>query len=166
MAKFVVSGPIPVPVKRQKTGCREVVEEELKNLEDETLSKYGCYIFSMKAGKGWTPWYVGKATQQRIFHRISSKDNILNMVKALNRQQGTLEIWTVTQVRGAPRAVNEIGAIEKELIELASIKNPKLLNTQNKSKKRNWSIEGIIQPNRGPRSKEAKSFRKVIGLSD
>ena len=39
-------------------------KEFLDRLEKNALAeKQGCYVFAMRSGKGFTPWYVGKATK-------------------------------------------------------------------------------------------------------
>ena len=77
-----------------------------------------------------------------------------------------MQIWTITSVGRGRAPIKEIKEIEKEITEIASIKNPDLINAQNRSKKRKWSIEGVVQPKPGPRSVEAKGFRKMVGIGD
>ena len=174
MATFVTSGPIRVPTQSEGTRSKEVDMEKLKKLADtpagESLGKPGCYIFSL----GTTPWYVGKTTKSiiwRITHSVGGQgshegtmNKILNKRRG-TKQQGKLYIWTVTSSSRGRTPSKEIGEIEKELTVFAANKNSKLFNRQGKEKIPNWSIKGVIRSTPGPREKNAKKFRTMIGLA-
>lgn len=168
MAKFIVKGPIEVPTKKQAGGGKHIDQSGVDKLVEKhaTLEKMGCYIFSLKAGKGSKPLYVGKTARTIIKEAFSDRNRLYVGIKFSEHRRGTLQIWTITPVGRGRAPVNEIKDIEKEITEIASIKNPDLINTQNRAKKRNWSIEGVVQPKPGPRSTEAKGFRKMVGIGD
>lgn len=168
MAEFIVKGPIAVPIKKQRLGGRRIDEDQLGKLEKEhaTLREKGCYVFSLKASKGSKPLYVGKAAKQTIIREAFNPRNAGKLGRELNEQKGILQIWTITPDGKGRAPINEIKEIEKEMIEVASIKNPNLINIQNRSKKRNWLIQGVIQAKPGPRATAAKGFRKMVGIGD
>ncbi|MBK6688480.1 MAG: hypothetical protein IPG45_28670 [Deltaproteobacteria bacterium] len=69
---FTVERPRDVPVYAGKGG-RTITNENVQSFwgdNDDLGGRKGCYIFGIRAGKGWTPGYVGKATKsfkQEVF---------------------------------------------------------------------------------------------------
>jgi hypothetical protein len=63
-ASFKIRGPFVVPLVKNKRlvkpGCPEFWS---KPKVDKLSDQCGCYVFAMRAGKGITPIYVGKATK-------------------------------------------------------------------------------------------------------
>lgn len=168
MSTFIVKGPFEVPIKIQQTGAKTIDKEKLDKLANRcpTFRKIGCYVFSLKAGKGSKPLYVGKTESQTIFDEAFGHRNKNLVTEALNEQKrGKLQIWTVTQhsARG-PKNKSAIGEIEKVVTSWAVEKNPNLLNSHNTKKGDSWSIKGVQPSSRGTRSQEATAFRKMMGL--
>ena len=166
MAKFVVSKPIDVPI-RTIGKARFIDKNELKKLKNNhpTLKEIGCYVFSI----GTRPWYVGKTTNRKkgISGRVFDNDKILGCLsQEINKKQGVLRIWTITQDGGTRPPVNMIDEIETTLIQLALRRNSDLLNKQ-KTKGKNWTIKGVTADRgRGRPPRDAEPFRKVIGLGN
>ena len=62
---FSVDGPREVPVYQGKAGPT-ITDENIQrfwNENKDVAAHRGCYVFGVRAGKGWTPAYVGKATK-------------------------------------------------------------------------------------------------------
>ena len=62
---FHVHGPLVVPYYQGKAG-RTITDENVREFwtaNAEMAKKRGCYVFGIRAGKGYTPGYVGKATK-------------------------------------------------------------------------------------------------------
>ena len=169
MAKFIVKGPFKVPVEVYGRGRKDIDEERIGELLKEcaTFGKKGCYVFSIQAGRGSKPLYVGKTSRQTIIREAFNDRNMRRVVRKLNKQdRGTLLIWTITQDGGRRPPTKMIGEIEKMLIPWAAEKNPDLINDHHTKKSDDWSIEGVVGAKRGPRGKTANDFRKMIGISD
>ena len=75
---FSVHGPIVVPY-YQGRGGRTITDDNVKEFwkKNNSFGKLrGCYVFGMRAAKGLTPGYVGKATKsfkQEVFspHKLA-----------------------------------------------------------------------------------------------
>jgi hypothetical protein len=167
-ASFEIHGPFKVPldptvrVKAVRTGCPEFWKqaEETERLAD----RCGCYAFAMRAGKGITPIYVGKATasfKKECFapHKIASHYN-----KALaNSGKGTaLMFFVVLRKTKGKTNKTAIKQVELFLIQNAIKKNSDLSNIKGRKEKK-WSIDGVIR-SKGKVSKKAKTFRSALGL--
>lgn len=136
-----------------------------KSSTSKLKTKQGCYIFAMKAGTGFTPWYVGKAGKkfsQEIFtdHKRDHYNDALfkksfgNPVMFLVAPPGN-----INKVRTA-----DLNHLEKELIQFALNKNSDLCNTQNTKNLPSWSIKGVIRSGAGKPRKNALSFKKMMGI--
>lgn len=64
MIAFEVHGPFKVPTERWKSG--RIIPKDLTDFWDGTGlgERCGVYIFGIRAGRGITPIYVGKATRR------------------------------------------------------------------------------------------------------
>jgi len=125
----------------------------------------GCYVFAIRAGKGFRPIYVGRATKsfkQECFaaHKISSHYG----PALLNSGKGTPILFLVILERTKGK-VNKsaIKKVESFLIQNAMKKNPDLSNIKGK-KSEHWSINGVIRSRKGKVSSAAKLFRGALGL--
>ena len=141
---FDVLGPFTIPVERLKrtnyitTGCPEFWRRH-----GNTKGKKGCYLFAFKAGKGYTPIYVGKATksfEQECFEPHKTSDHY-NRALA-DRYKGTpVMFFLAAEERRGRTNKKSIDDLETELIRWARDKNSKL---SNKSKGfYSWGINGV-----------------------
>lgn len=77
MHRFKVEGPLEVPFSQGKA-AKSISPKEAKEFWEHHphLERgRGCYIFAIRAGRGITPAYVGKATKtfsKRSLRRTSS----------------------------------------------------------------------------------------------
>ena len=74
--RFEVAGPFPIPYDAPKTGTsKHIAVAHAKSFWDDAATRRlqsatGCYVFALKTGPGFSPWYVGKATKgfgQEVF---------------------------------------------------------------------------------------------------
>ncbi len=62
--EFIVVGPYEIPC--DKTGTikfidyKEHIVEFWENVKTGIKEKKGFYVFALKAGRGYSPWYIGK----------------------------------------------------------------------------------------------------------
>ena len=127
--------------------------------------KQGCYIFALRAGKGFTPWYVGKATktlEQEAFTSHKRGDHYNKILR--NGGIGTPVMLYAAQ-SGTKRKIppKEISHMEKTLIEYAAHKNPKLSNVKSRSVPR-WGIKGVIRSPKGTHSATSKVFKSMMKM--
>ena len=116
----------------------------------------------MRAGKGYTPWYVGK-TSRRTLEKEAFADRNIKMMNALaNNVKGTLVLFLVSTGR-AKTNDKHVNEIETWLIEQASAANPKLLNVQ-KTKDFDWIINGLMGDGRKSQPDPAKKLARTLNL--
>ena len=167
LANYTVAGPFDVTVYQAKAS-RIVRAEEGKaffSTHGGYAKRRGVYIFAVRAGRGATPVYVGKATKafaQECFspHKLGKCNEAL-----ADYAKGTLVIYFLC----APEAVGrppqaEIGALEEFFIQHGVEVNPDLLNVRG-TKQASWSVVGVVRARRGKPSQAAASLRKLFKIS-
>ena len=174
MAKFVVHDSIIIPTIKLKSGMRQINVEELKERTktDSDFSKLlgsaGVYIFSIKAGKGEKPWYVGRTTKQTFLREAFNDRNIRRLHSLINDRKGTLKLTLIPQKRIVNNKPNlqQIGEMEYFLIGYAHERNPEILNTQNTTQEDRFVIEGVYNEQKRDlgRTKTQRDFQKLIGF--
>lgn len=110
---FSIDGPREVPYFQGKGG-RTILDENVRQFWEknaEIAESRGCYVFGIRAGKGLTPAYVGKATKtfkQEVFshHKLTRYQQFL-----ANYQKGTPILFFV--VAPTKRGVPNISHIEE-----------------------------------------------------
>jgi hypothetical protein len=168
LAKFIVKvkGPFKVPIYVGKGG-RSITDDGVKEFW-RTNKKYeyrkGCYVFAIRAGKGYTPGYVGKATKRfgkEVFeyHKLTRYQQFL-----VDYARGTpvLFFLVAEDTRGKTNN-SQISKIERYLIDLGATANPNLLN-QRGTKPPKWGIQGVIRGGKGKVTSVTKAFRKMLGI--
>ncbi len=166
MTIFTVDGPREVPVYQGNAG-RTITDENIQDFWNENTDlakRRGCYVFGMRAGKGWTAAYVGKATKsfrQEVFahHKLTRYQQFL-----VDYQKGTPVLFFVLlPIKKGKTNATHIGDLEKFLIQTGMAANPNLLNIQG-TKAADWGINGVLRGGQGKPSKAAKDFRKIMKL--
>ncbi len=165
MAEFTVAGPFRMP-SDQRAGGKKLHYAKFWKQSDEIgglRKECGVYVFAVKAGKGYTPWYVGKATKSFGQECFSPTKRVKFYNALAEYKQATPVLFFVRHPK-KPGKTNEkeIEQIESFLIQLAAEKNENLQNVQ-KKKGPDWSIAGVIRGKKGKPTKSAREFRKAIG---
>ena len=127
--------------------------------------KQGCYVFSLRAAKGFKPWYVGKATksfEQEVF--TDHNRNIYNDVLFVGRK-GTPVIFLVApQGTKCKVPAKEIAHMEKELIQYGVKRNPDLYNVQHTKNLPQWTIKGVVRSPQGKPPRPAVAFKTMMRI--
>lgn len=128
---FSIEGPREVPYYQGKAG-RTITDDNVRQFwedNDDLMRRRGCYVFGIRAGKGLTPAYVGRATKsykQEVFahHKLTRYQQFL-----ADYQRGTPVLFFIIapKRKGAPNSVH-IGELEDFLIQTGLAANPELLN--------------------------------------
>ena len=161
---FDISGPFKVPLYKGTAG-RIVDRETVAGFWDHhrpLQNRHGCYVFGMRAGKGYTPIYVGKAAKS-FKQECFTDHKLAHYNKALaDYVRGTPVLFFVSLPRGRGRTnTRAIGKLEKYLITTAEIANPNLSNVQNRARDK-WGIRGFLRSGKGKPSAAAKAFRQLM----
>lgn len=164
MAKFQVQGPFPIPVHQGVNGrvIRKSEADEFFKQHRSLEAQKGCYIFGIRAGRGVTPLYVGKATKT-FKQECFASGKLQRYGEALvSYRRGTPVLYLVVAPGGRP-ATAQIAALENFLIGAAAAKNPAVLNVKG-TKKPAWSVDGVIPGGRGRPTDSARSLKSCLGL--
>lgn len=168
MTKFDVHGPFTVHLKKHGRGFRILYARfwKLDDIRKSLQSKRGIYVFGIRAGKGFTPIYVGRATGTVFGTECFNKSNLRKYRSALRRYvKCTPVLLLVAHPKKKGRCNKKaIDEIETFLIQLCAEKNPRLQNLR-KRRSPHWSIAGVIRCSRkGPRKKAEAVLKKMAGL--
>ena len=127
--------------------------------------KQGCYVFALRAAKGFVPWYVGQASKG--FERETfTPDKRDKYNRALTRRRKGTPVLFFVAPTGAKNKVpsKELNHVEKELIQFAITRNPDICNVQNTKNAPRWTIKGVIRSPKGKPSKTEKGFKKMLRI--
>ena len=129
----------------------------------------------MKAGKGFTPIYVGSATERSLGIEAFSDDKIKKFLNHMtDYEKGTLYITFIVPkdkvndgmcTRRGPSPKKTIKCLEKVLIAVAYRKNKNLLNKQNRCLA-SFFINGALNSNVGRPTMTVSSFKDMMGFRD
>lgn len=166
MLVFSVHGPLDVPYYQGKAAKAISSKDasEFWRQHSAWKKRRGCYVFSVRAGKGATPLYVGKATK-------SFGQEVFTNDKLAKYQHGLADYLKGTPVVYLLAAPNRKGAVNKKLIseledfliQNALLKNPDLLNVQG-THQAEFGISGVLRGGKGKPSAASRSFKSCIGL--
>lgn len=166
MLKFYVDGPRKVPCSSLRA-AKSITPGDAASFWTTypTLKAgLGCYLFAIRAAKGFKPIYAGKATKtfgQEVF--TNHKLRIFNQALA-NQLRGTPVLFFVVYPSGARGAKNRKAIDEAEtfLIQQALLANKNLLNDRKTHAKDAWGIRGVLRGGKGKASKAASELRRAI----
>lgn len=163
---FTVEGPRDVPVYAGKGG-RTITDENVQSFwgdNDDLGGRKGCYIFGIRAGKGWTPGYVGKATKsfkQEVFahHKLTRYQQFLADYK-----RGTpVMFFVLLRVKRGKVNNTHINDLESFLIQTGLAANADLMNIRG-TKEAEWAISGVLRGGSGKPTRAARNFRQFMKL--
>ena len=163
MITFRPVGPFAVTRTRGRGGrlIDKEAAERFWTEHPDVADAVGCYVFGVRAGKGYLPLYVGKASV--AFRREAFEDKKLTHYNTalLHRAKGTPVMFFVIRESGPLRSLDScLGHIEHFLIQVACEKNPDLRNIH----RLEYRILGVFRRGEWPLSPGAKQFRRMLGL--
>jgi len=166
---LIVQGPFEIPYENHSTGSSKHISKDdrdafLSSLGD-IAKKQGCYIFSLRAGRGFCPWYVGKATKSMVQECMAAdKLNYYNDVLFHGYKGKPVMFFVVLPGTKNKVPVKDIDNMETFLIQSALSENLDLKNVQKTKNLPQWTIKGVIRSGKGKRTAIEKSFNSMMGL--
>ncbi|GAB5453189.1 MAG: hypothetical protein Hals2KO_35170 [Halioglobus sp.] len=166
MQTLTVHGPHDIPCYTGKAG-RAINTDGIPMFWEKhkpLASHKGCYVFGIRAGRGYTPIYVGKATKsfrQECFtyHKLSHYHRCL-----IDYARGTPVMFFVVLPSSRGRTNNSvISDVEGYLIALGETANPRLSNVQGRSNEK-WGIRGVVRGGKGKTNSAVSDFKTMMGL--
>ena len=172
---FEVAGPFDLTRHGQKNF---ITDETLKNLKvhldewKEGLSEAcGCYVFAVRAGKGYTPYYVGQACKSSIAAESLNPSNREKYNKVLSESKGTPVLFTLPlrTPTGKLRKKSQVGGglpaldfLERWLIGHAIEKNIGLINNKQTKFLRQIHVIGFFNAKKGKSTFASQQLSKTL----
>lgn len=168
MTEFYVSPGYPIPIKQLKKGCRSIDLDRIKDFWNDVAErdKRGCYIFALKVGRGFTPYYVGQAAKQPFQAECLTAHKLaFHYCEVLNEKKGLPYLFFVVQKKHKGKwSRSAIGDVEEHLIAFAAARNPGITNKR-RLPNQTWSIRGVIASEPGAPTEEAKVFKRLMAIT-
>lgn len=169
--EFVVKGPYPLQFNEKGMLNKEEIAKFFSGEASGFSSKHGVYVFAVKHGQTYLPYYVGK-TKNSFKAEIFNSSNLRKYEFVFRERNGKPVMFLLVPSDEVGLAVNKekkvskkradiIKEIEEFFIQLSACVNPKLLNKQN-AKGPKWSIKGVLNTNQGRPDKETSSFKTMF----
>jgi hypothetical protein len=169
---FDVAGPFELT----RHGKKKIITEQsmadlrprLETYEAGLSGACGCYVFAIRAGKGYTPYYVGQACKRSIFREALNPSNRERYNKVCSESMGMPVMFLLPKrtpkgrYKKKGRASATINFLERWLIAAAIEKNPGLINTKESRFLRKISIVGIFNAKKGKPPKASQQLRKTL----
>ena len=131
----------------------------------------GVYIFSIRAGKGNLPWYIGKAEKRGFIQECFQHHKLTHYNNSIANRKGTPLLTLVpkftqnehlAQPNGSSHA--DISTLEKILIGTCIQKNSELTNIRDTKFHHEMILPGYVNTPPGGVSNSVKEFKHLIGV--
>ena len=142
------------------------VEEQQEGLS----SAIGCYIFSIRAGKGVLPWYVGMAEKQSFRKECFQSHKLVHYNNAVAKRRGTPLLTLIAKYNPNERLTTpngkqhrDIQFLETMLISSCLARNAGLYNIKDTKFVREMILPGLLNPGPWKREASVKEFKMILG---
>ncbi len=141
---------------------------------EELKLSCGCYVIATRAGKGYTPWYVGKANKTSLISEAFNASNINKLNETFAHINGTPVVFflpLLTQ-RGdkfarptsTPGGRKSINFLENWLIASALQKNSNLINQKQTRFVRELHVRGLFNARQGEADDHSNILKRALNL--
>ena len=145
---------------------------EVDEVEDNLSSAIGCYVFSIRAGRGVLPWYVGLAERQSFRKECFTAHKLVHYNEVLAGRKGTPLLTLIPKHTQTGRLVlptggdhRDIQFLELKLIERCLNRNSELCNTSNTKLLKEMVVYGLMNTPQGKTNQNTLDFKSLIGTS-
>ncbi len=122
---------------------------------------FGVYVYALRAGRGYTPIYVGKATKS-FKQECFTPDKIARHYSKSFGEFGTpVMFFLVPETGRSAKTDLLISKLEKAVIRAGVNKNPDLSNVHHKAGP-GWGIRGVERGGRGKAPAAATEFKRAM----
>ncbi len=162
---YDVAGPFEVKDSKPE------LKADMENYKAGLASAIGCYLFVLKAGRGYTPYYAGRTHKQSLIEECMNASNLAKYNQALDDKQGTPIFFFLPMMTPAGRfrkkplgnsRFGSLGFLETWMIAEALQKNRELLNIQSTRYLRKLNVTGVFNPTRGEATQASQELRKAL----
>lgn len=170
---FDVAGPFKV----SRHGPKNIITDqslddlntEVEKSDNGLSESCGCYVFAIRAGRGYTPYYVGQACKSSLPHESLNVANREKYNKVISQTKGTLVVFflplktpTGKYHRKSNARLSSINFLERWLIATSIGKNPDLINNKETRFLRNIHVTGIFNPTQGEATTASQHLSKAL----
>ena len=157
-------------VASDKTSLNQFWEQLDTALGDELSAGIGCYIFSIRAGKGVLPWYVGLAEKQSFRKECFTHHKITHYNNAIAARKGTPLLTLVAKYTPRGKLVRPTGGSHRDVQHLETMlignclgRNYSLQNVKDTRLLREMVVPGLLNSPKGKPSETVRAFKALIG---
>lgn len=154
---------------------KSIFWEEVEKYQSGLSKANGIYIFSLKNGSNYVPWYVGKTCSENGFsNEVFQNHKLQHYYSACEGRNGKQFLHLIARVeknRGnfcnwSKQSEVQIENLETHLIGMALARNAKLRNDKKTKFFRSLDIAGVIGPKyKGRPKKDAQTLKNLLGLT-
>lgn len=167
-----------IEIPRQSSGLIAGDKESLngfwdrvdREIEEGLSGAIGCYIFSIRAGKGALPWYVGKAERQSFRKECFTSHKLVHYNNVVAARKGTPLLTLVAKYTPGKKLVGPTGNghrdvefLETLLIAHCLDRNADLCNKKDTKLVREMVVHGLMNTPQGKTTSSVANFRNLIG---
>lgn len=167
-----------IEIPRQNNGNVAADKESLaffwmtvdSQLEDGLSSAIGCYIFSMRSGRGILPWYVGLAEKQSFRKECFTSHKLVHYNNILASRTGTPMMTFVSKYTPGGKLLSPTGNshrdikfLERILISNCLKRNANVSNSRDTKLLREMIVPGLLNSPQGKAYSSVSDFRDLIG---
>jgi len=169
--KFEPHGPFELPRsdgeidRSKKNSFWKSIETEHPSLSNAV----GCYIFAMKAAKGFKPWYVGKTERQSFMAETWQPGNLLSYGGVIRKHHGKPMLFLLAKLtaqgkfaKPTKRKIGAVAALEEMLIGVCLQRNGELLNKKTTRYLKGLQVPGYLNDSPGARPKSARALARLL----
>lgn len=169
----------PAKIPRQDNGLIAADKDSLagfwetvdSQIADGLSGAIGCYIFSVRAGKGVLPWYVGLAEKQSFRKECFTSQKLFHYNNVIAKRRGTPLLTLIAKYTPGEKIVTPTGSghrdiefLEKLLIASCLHRNGDLCNKKDTKLLREMVVYGLLNtPQGGAATSSVSEFRGLVG---
>lgn len=172
--KFSIHGPISLG--RNSNGkidrsshAKNKFLEDAENIEQGLSKAIGCYLFGIKYGDSFKPYYVGMASKTSFLRECFGSHKKVIYNEALDDQYGIPALFLIAKrtkkskfTKPSKNYLKSLEWLESFLIGICIDKNPKLKNITKTKFLKQLIVPGILNSPKGRSTISEKKFRKAI----
>lgn len=171
---FDIAGPFEL----QRYGKKKLIStESIADLRQRLKKKpglakaCGCYVFAIRAGKGYTPYYVGQACKKSLLGESLNPSNIGKYNTACSESDGVPVVFFLPmqtpngRYRKRGTGSGYLDFLERWLMAAAINKNPDLINTRETWFLRRMTVVGLFNPKKGKPPNASQELKRALGIS-
>jgi hypothetical protein len=178
--KFQIAGPFKISRFTAKRIITRRSKQRLKALFERwhpgLVEACGCYVFAVRAAKGYKPYYAGQALRRSILNEAMSSGNVTRYNEVLgDRDRGAPVLfalpWLTNSATQFRKRAKKKGArsrtldfLEDWLISAAYRRNRHIINVRGTRFLKGLHVVGLFNAKHGESTKDSQQLAKALRL--